>query len=105
MLRVVVTHDGKPVVELDFCASRDGRLFICEAKPQDKLGPSVRKEKDRLAKLAKAAAILRADAVVIATGAAAWRPATVKRARAQFPGPWPSLIPIAGSRPAPPATS
>jgi hypothetical protein len=102
---VEITQSNKPMVELDFCASRNGRLYICEAKLKDKLDPTVAGETARLAKLRQAATILRADAVVLATGAAAWKKATLERSRAEFPGDWPLLIPTSGARPAPDETS
>jgi hypothetical protein len=71
----VLTRDGKPVVELDFCASRDGHLYIGEAKLPDTLGSSAKKENERLSKLEKAA-VLRADVIVLATGAETWKQST-----------------------------
>jgi hypothetical protein len=96
---VEVTRRDKRMVELDFCASRNGRLYICEAKLQDRLDSSAKGEEERLAKLKKAATILRADVVVLATGKAAWRNATLNRARSAFPGEWPLLVPTSGARP------
>jgi hypothetical protein len=100
-----LTRDGKPVVELDFCASRNGHLYIGEAKLPDTLGSSAMRENQRLSKLEKAAAVLRADIIVLATGAEAWQQSTRTRAEARFPGPWPRLLPISASRPSPPTAS
>jgi hypothetical protein len=98
---VEVTRNNRSVVELDFCASRNGRLYICEAKLQDELDDTNKGEQERLAKLKKAATILHADVVVLATGAAAWKNATLKRAQLAFPGDWPSLVTLSGARPSP----
>jgi len=69
---------GTRVAEIDLIAHADRQLIIAEAKTSSSLGPSAAKRADSAKKLARIAAVLRADVVLLASSAdTPWPPTTV----------------------------
>ena len=75
-LQLTDPGDPKPFAEIDICLIADGRVVVGEAKTANTISAS------QIDKLARAAAVLTADEVYLATAADQWTDPTITKLRA-----------------------
>jgi hypothetical protein len=91
LTEVEVIDPGGAKCEIDFVVVDRGQLWIGEAFSDARYEEPGKQEHERLTRLADVAALLNARGVILATAADGIAGPTERRARALFPGPWPSL--------------
>jgi Holliday junction resolvase-like predicted endonuclease/DNA-directed RNA polymerase subunit RPC12/RpoP len=104
-IELVDPATDRPVAEIDVIASVDGSVVVVEAKANGSYG-SVGYRRTQVNKLLRAASIVRADRIVLATSKDAWTPADVeyltKRAKAARPFPFKVEVMTSVGQPTPP---